>query len=770
MRHFRRVLRHVLAQYKAVLLSTICAILAAVLFSLSLLAVLPLMKVMIGEEGLHGWVHRSIIKKRYGITFQPIPLSEYALASPSQSAGPNNAPEPGNTSAIANQPTVAAADSPPLIPPLQINSIKKDGPAADNNIQPLDIVVAVTVGSEAIDTSRRNLILKTLAEAPPKQPVTLNISRTLTVSKSPPGTQTLSELTVTITPEKPPFYAGLAQYLLSFVPLADDFTTAQQADAFQQNCLKLMIAVMLLATFLRCILRFLQQYLVKRIAFTTIMRLRIDMYHSAIRLPLGYFSDEGTTDTMSRFVQDANKVVVGITTLLGKLVREPFKVIFLAAGAMAIDAKMTLIVIAAAPFAAVIFGKLGRKMKRATRRTLENWSRLLARLQDTLLGVRVVKGYHREDYEEQRFLAVHERLFKQQLRMGKIDAAGGPILEALGMAAASAAMIVAVGWITGGDMTTSDFFAVVLLLGAMAESGRKLGNVYPRLQSADTAAERLYELVDTPFEHDHLDAHHLAPLKDKVEIKNLSFTYRGSTTPALDGINLDVPAGQTIAIVGPNGSGKTTLLSLLPRFFQPDTGSILIDGQDIATATLASLREQIGIVTQRTVVFNESIAANIAYGNPQADQQQIVAAAKQAFAHEFIELTPDGYDTIIGEQGATLSGGQLQRIAIARAILRNPAILILDEAMSQIDSESEAKIQKAIAAFARDRTSFIIAHRLSTIIDSDCIVVLDRGRIVAKGTHQELLGNCQLYRQLYETQFTADSEQPLPHDATANPQ
>jgi len=241
-------------------------------------------------------------------------------------------------------------------------------------------------------------------------------------------------------------------------------------------------------------------------------------------------------------------------------------------------------------------------------------------------------------------------------------------------------------------------------------------------------------------------------------MRHISFRYPNSPTMTLDDINLTIQAGETVAVVGPNGSGKTTLTSLIPRFFIPQSGEILIDGTNITEAGLGSLRGQIGIVTQQTVSFNDTIAANIAFGRLDATKEEIIAAAKRAYAHEFIEQTAQGYQTIVGEQGATLSGGQLQRIAIARAILRDPAILIFDEAMSQIDADSEAKIQKALAEFARGRTSFIIAHRLSTIIDADRILVLDYGKLIAQGKHQELLKTCNLYRQLYEVQFVEGGE------------
>ena len=245
----------------------------------------------------------------------------------------------------------------------------------------------------------------------------------------------------------------------------------------------------------------------------------------------------------------------------------------------------------------------------------------------------------------------------------------------------------------------------------------------------------------------------LPPLKDKIEFKDVAFTYPGGDGPVLKAVNFSARAGQTIAIVGPNGSGKTTLVNLIPRFYNVDSGSILIDGQDIRQATLSSLRKQIGMVTQNVVTFNDTIAANIGYGKHSATLKEIVAAAERSFAHEFIEPLPEGYASIIGEYGTGLSGGQLQRIVIARAILKDPAILIFDEATSQVDADSEAKIHKALAELMHNRTTFIIAHRFSTVISADVIAVMDDGRIVAEGQHDELTKKCSLYQSLYETQL-----------------
>jgi len=328
-----------------------------------------------------------------------------------------------------------------------------------------------------------------------------------------------------------------------------------------------------------------------------------------------------------------------------------------------------------------------------------------------------------------------------------------PVMEVLGMAAGSAALIFGAYWVTAGQMDGTEFFGLLILLGVAAESVRKTSDIWNKIQEANAAGERVFAVIDAPVERERPGAVELPPLKQEIEFKDVVFTYPGAYEPVLKGINLVVPAGHNIAIVGPNGSGKTTLANLIPRFYDPDFGQILIDGNDIRDVTMHSLRNQIGMVTQNVVTFNTTIAGNIAYGKPNATREEIIAAARRAFAHEFISPMPKGYNTIIGEQGVGLSGGQLQRIIIARAILKNPSILIFDEATSQVDADSEAKIHKAVEEIMQDRTTFLIAHRFSTVITADVIVVMDNGQIIAQGQHDELIQTCPLYQSLYETQL-----------------
>ena len=721
MKPFKRVLGYVKQEYRAVILSILCALFTVILFSLSLAAVLPLMKVMIGEEGLHGWIYRAIIKDRSGISFVDVPLGENIVAKDDE--------------------TIRQ-------PKLRIRSIKNGSPADDIGLRQLDVVLALILENEnnnqiqTITIPNRNALLEKLTHAPAGSSIQIKIEHDDGAAD-----------TVQFTIDPDPFYAQAAHWLLSFVPRMQEFQSKEELRTFKRDCIVKLIILMLIATIARCLFRFLQEYLVKKLSYRSIMRFRRDAYTNAIRMPLLHFSTQGVADTMSRFIQDSNRIHTGITTLFGKVVREPFTIIAAAVLAFWINAKITLFVMMGAPIAGFVISQLGRKMKKASKKTLENWSRMLSRLQESLQGIRIVKGYHQEKQEENVFEKINKRLIKQQFRMAKINAAGGPLLETLGMTAACAAMIFAAYYMAGEGMSPEDFFTLVLLLGAMTESGRKLGNVFPRIQAANAAAERMCYLLDVPAEEEVAGARELGRLGKGMSMRGISFRYPEQLEPALSGIDLEVQAGQTVAIVGPNGSGKTTLVSLIPRFYQPGEGEVLIDGQDIAEVTLASLREQIGIVTQQTIVFNDTVGANIAYAKPTASREEVIEAAQRAYAHEFIEQLPDGYDTIVGEQGAKLSGGQLQRLTIARAILRNPAILIFDEATSQIDSDSEAKIQKAILDFAQGRTSFIIAHRLSTIIHADRIVVLEAGRLVATGKHEELIMKCQLYRQLYEMQF-----------------
>ncbi|MFA5784773.1 MAG: ABC transporter ATP-binding protein, partial [Phycisphaerae bacterium] len=396
---------------------------------------------------------------------------------------------------------------------------------------------------------------------------------------------------------------------------------------------------------------------------------------------------------------------------------------------------------------------IGKRIRKATKKSLKIAGVMLGKLSEAFGSVRIIKVYNRQEYEREKFENIINNMLKHLLRISKADSATGPIMEVLGMLAGSAALLFGIHWVLSGGIDESEFFGLLLLLGAAAESVRKSSDIWNNIQQSNAAAERIFDLLDEPEEFEKPDAQTMETVNGRIEFRDVVFSYPSSTKPVLNGVNLTVQAGHNIAIVGPNGSGKTTLVNLIPRFYDVDSGAVLIDGVNVRDLKLHSLREHIGLVTQNIVTFNDTIAANIGYGKNGATTDEITAAAEKAKAHEFITQIPNGYEAKIGEYGAGLSGGQLQRIVIARAILKDPAILIFDEATSQVDAESEAKIHSAIEEIMSRRTTIIIAHRFSTVISADIIVVMDKGRIVAQGKHDELIRGCTLYQNLYETQL-----------------
>ena len=537
-----------------------------------------------------------------------------------------------------------------------------------------------------------------------------------------------------------------AQWLAAFLP-------REQTNENKVKAVFLIVLVTGVTTVIRCIAKYFQDYLGQKIVEVAANRLREDVFERLTRMPVGIFADEKPSDLISRIVRDTVIMGGALRVLLGKALREPMNALFMLGMALYINWHLTLVFLGGAPIVVVLFGTFGSKMKKATRRSLVASSQMLAKLQEAVAGLRVIKVYNQEQYEQRQFSDINDRLLQQLLNMSKVDAATQPVLEVLGMFAGCVALVLGMGWVASEQLDGAEFLALLILLGAAAEATRKTSDIWTKIQQANAAAERVFEVLEQPVEVEKPAAVVLPPVRESIEFQDIVFSYPGAERPALDGINLVVTAGHNVAIVGPNGSGKTTLANLLPRFFDPDAGRILVDGCDIRDVTLRSLRDQIGMVTQQVISFNDTIAANIGYGRQGATQDEIVAAAKRAYAHEFICRLPKGYDAMIGEQGVGLSGGQLQRIVIARAILKNPAILIFDEATSQIDADSEAKIHVAIQEIMQGRTTFIIAHRFSTVIAADVIIVMNEGRIIAQGQHEDLMQTCRIYQALYETQL-----------------
>lgn len=505
--------------------------------------------------------------------------------------------------------------------------------------------------------------------------------------------------------------------------------------------------------------RYLGEVVIASAVLRAMMNLRARLYEKTLELPLAHHLAQPTSDLVTRFVQDIHEIQRGLLTLFGRCIREPLRVVLLLGLAFALDWRITLAMVIVSPIAVAVFWSIGRSVKRANRKLLQRLGAMLGAVTDSLQNIRVVKAYGAEEHERRRLTNVDQQMFRQQLRLAKLEAATGPLIESLAIVAGSVLAVWFASRVLAHEIPMAKFGTIGFLLAVLFDPLRKLSDVYVKVLRSTAGAERIFGIIDSPGERELTSGTtELGPLRDRIEYEDVTFHYPQAEVPALRRVNLTIRQGETLAVVGPNGSGKTTLLGLLLRFFDPQQGRILYDGVDLRKATLRSLRRQIGLVTQDAVIFAGTPIENIAYGDPAPDRERAIAAARRASADGFIRAIAGGYDAVLGERGTSLSGGQRQRIAIARAIYRDAPILIFDEATSQVDSESEQAIHRAIREFAVGRTTLIIAHRLSTIQYARRIVVMDEGRVLDTGTHRELFDRCPLYRTLCETQLVADDE------------
>jgi ATP-binding cassette, subfamily B, bacterial MsbA len=485
------------------------------------------------------------------------------------------------------------------------------------------------------------------------------------------------------------------------------------------------------------------------------------LFRKLVDAPVSYFLGQNASDHASRAMFDTGVLARGHLAVLGKALPEILKGLAAVTVALWLDYRLTLLALIAAPLSGVVLYKFGRIIERASQRALQQQAGMLKMVNEVLGALHVIKTHGAEGYERRRFRRLNRSLFDEQMKMRQARALASPVIETLGLFFVLAAALVAAWYVFTRGVDPATFLMVLISLGAAGASLKPLTALHTQIKEADAAAKRLIEGAGIEVEPislpDRADLPILARHHQSIEFQEVSYTYRDQPAPALNAVSLTIKHGQTVAIVGSNGSGKTTLLNLLPRLTSPTRGRVLIDGNDIADVNLKAFRRQLAVVPQHSVLFEGTIADNIAYGQLNAKRDNIIAAAKAAFAHEFVTTLTDGYETLLGEGGSGLSGGQKQRLCIARAILRDPAILILDEATSQIDADSEAKINRALDSFRTGRTTFIIAHRLSTVVDCDMIVVMDAGKIVDRGTHTELLNRCQAYQTLTHTQL-----QPAP--------
>lgn len=534
--------------------------------------------------------------------------------------------------------------------------------------------------------------------------------------------------------------------------IPDAWIAALPDDPFDQ--VAWMIAILAVITVIGALAGFLHSYLSLTVATRAIADMRRVAFMRMLHMPLGAMGKGGPSDLISRMISDTASISRGFQSITSKAVAQITKGAAALGVALFINWRLTLITLAVGPILVIIIRKLSKRIRRASRGAMRSQAKLLAASTEAMHGLRVVKVHNAERAETGRFTRINRDVLRDQLRARTAKAISAPLTETIAIFVLGALALIAVKAILDGELSPTEFFGALGALGIAGSALKPLNAVIQDIQVAKAASERVEQILAAPMEDDHDTRRpRLAPHTDSIVFDDIRFAYPGAEHPAIDGVSLTIDHGRTVAFVGPNGSGKTSLLSLVPRLYEPTSGRILIDGVDIAAVSLRSLRKQIGVVTQDTILFAGTVASNIAYARPEATREQIIDAAKRAHAHDFIAALPDGYDHAIDDRGGNLSGGQRQRLAIARAILRDPAILIMDEATSMIDSESESHIAAALREFGRGRTCLIVAHRLSTVVNADMIVVLNHGKAVASGTHEELLDSSPLYQTLARHQL-----------------
>jgi ATP-binding cassette, subfamily B, bacterial MsbA len=500
---------------------------------------------------------------------------------------------------------------------------------------------------------------------------------------------------------------------------------------------------------------YISSYLMAGVGQRVVMDVRNALYRHILGQSAAFFAQRSHGQLMSRIGNDVSQVQQAVSETMADLARESLTAVVLAGWLLYLDARLTLFVLLVAPLIVYPLVRLGWRVRRTTRRSQEAQEHLSHLSAEAFTGHRIVKAFGTEAHETAKFSRAAFGLFRTNMKVTAALSSLPPLMELIGGFGMALALVYGAKQVSTHQMTQGAFFSYMAGLLLMYGPAKKLSRVNANLQQAMAASERIFEMLDTHTEvKEQPDAPPMRPFRSAIEFRDVSFGYDEGQKPILRGVSLNVSAGQMIAIVGRSGAGKTTMVNLLPRFYDVTSGAILIDGVDARAVTLASLRAQIGIVTQETVLFDDTIASNIAYGSPHATPQAIEAAARAANAHDFVSALPNAYATTIGERGQRLSGGQRQRLAIARALLKNAPILVLDEATSALDTESEQLVQAALANLMMNRTSFVIAHRLSTIRRADAIVVVDHGRIVETGKHDDLVARPDgTYAMLYQMQL-----------------
>ncbi len=719
-------------------LSTLCALLVALLYAADIAAVYPLLKILFHAENCQTWIAKEILDKETDARKLDVRLAEVAFVGTHDLADLKAHFVEASKRREGFKDRLDALDLPGQLGPLGQLSAR-----------------------DQIESDALNRELQ-VAEARLDE-----LSRGARLFKQNPGQPPVASRRAELERERKKLNWWLDKYRRAQPSINRYFPR----DGFRT--LVVLLGLVMLGVAIKGVFLFLQEVLVATVMQLMLFDIRNYFYRRTMALDLSSFSDQGTSELISRFTNDMESVAQGANTLFTKVMREPLRIISCLVFAMYLNWRLTCLALVLVPVSAVTAKRAGQIMKRAVRRSLESMSTIYKILQETFQGIMVVKAFTNERRERRRFFLETKSLYKKSVKVAKIDAMSDPVLELLALSTVLIALLsgsylvlnktifLDLGLfrlqLASRPMEIEDLLYLYAMLAGMSDPVRKLANVHSRIQRAAAASDRICALMErTPTVAEKPHAVRLARHRQSIEFDQVVFAYN-DREPVLRGLSLTVRHGETIALVGPNGCGKSTLMNLLPRFWDVQSGAIRVDGHDVRDLSMRSLRLQIGMVLQDTLLFEDSIARNIAYGSPHASREAVIEASQRAFAHQFINKLPDGYDTLIGERGMGLSGGQRQRIALARAMLRDPAILILDEATSAVDIQDEALIRKAIEEFAKGRTTFLITHSLSSLQFADRIVLMNAGRIEAAGTEHELRRNSALYRRLHEIHFQRES-------------